>query len=152
HKKPKYVMYALFTLWLLAFHLYGFAQQKKITYYPGEKLTLVGKAMETVNPYHRVDTALYPDLPKNVTNRLKQSAGLAISFKTNSQAIYVKWCTASEVPSASMADIAYRGFDLYIRENGAWQYAGVARPKINSTCAATTVAQDMDSREKECLL
>ncbi|QNL52593.1 SGNH/GDSL hydrolase family protein [Olivibacter sp. SDN3] len=140
-------------MWLQGFYTGGFAQEKKgVMYYPAEDLTILGKVMPTTVPYHRVDTALYTGLPDNVTKRLTQSAGLAISFKTTSQAIYIKWHTTETMPSAVMTEVAYRGFDLYVREHGAWQYAGVARPRTNSARAATTVSQGMDSTEKEFLL
>ncbi len=63
----------------------GQAQSSKNTrYIPATDITIVGKVMPTANPYYRVDTAKYSNLPKRVLDRLKQSAGLAVAFKTNS--------------------------------------------------------------------
>lgn len=121
-------------------------------YYPAEELTMVGKAMETPALYHRADTARYNTLPPRVTKRMTQSGGLAISFQTNSSAIYVKWCTDELRSSATMTDVAYRGLDLYIKKDGQWQYAGVARPRAERSCTTARVIHQMDRENKECLL
>jgi len=132
----------------------GFAQQKRnITYVPATNLQIVGKVDATPQAFHRIDTASFPLLPAAVKRRVVQSGGLAISFTTNSTSVYVKWCTKETTVSATMTAVAYRGLDLYIKNDaGFWQYAGVARPRAGQTCAATTIVQGMDTREKECLL
>ncbi len=127
-------------------------QRPKINYSPAQDLQVVGKITPTSQVFHRVDTVDFPGLPDAVKNRVVQSAGLAIAFKTNSPAIYAKWCTAGKTASATMTAVAYRGLDLYIKRNGKWQYAGVARPRENQDCASTTIIEGMDNGEKECLL
>src|SRR5699024_7284353 len=123
---------------------------RKIKYTPATDLTMVGKIMPTDSPYFRVNIKKYSNLPKRVTMRMKQSGGLAIAFKTNSDAMYGKWCTDISKPSAIMSDVAYRGLDLYIKKDGKWQYAGVGRPRMNENCLATTIIKGMNNEEKEC--
>jgi len=131
----------------------AFAQENtEINYVSAESLRLVGKVEATPRIFHRVDTNTFPGLPLAVKRRLVQSGGLAISFTTNSSTIYAKWCTAGTTVSATMTAVAYRGLDLYIKKDGLWQYAGVARPLEGQACTATTVVQGMDKQEKECLL
>ncbi|NGM62615.1 hydrolase [Sphingobacterium sp. SGG-5] len=138
---------------MLSLFTFGFAQKRpKIAYTPAKDLTLVGKVASTENIFHRVDTNAFAGLPAAVKKRVVQSGGLAVSFKTNSPAIYAKWCTAGTVASATMTSVAYRGLDLYIKKDGRWQYAGVARPREGQTCASTTIVRGMDNAEKECLL
>jgi len=140
-----WIMMSLFTC--------GIAQQRsKIAYTPAKDLTLVGKISPTEKIFHRIDTNVFDDLPRAVKKRVVQSGGLAVSFKTNSPTIYAKWCTASTTSSATMTAVAYRGLDLYIKRNGRWQYAGIARPREGQDCASTTIIQGMDKEEKECLL
>src|SRR5690606_14051446 len=86
-----------------------------------------------------------------VKRLLTHSAGLAISFETNSSQLTAKWCTTSRKPGANMTAIAYEGMDLYIKRAGKWQYAGVARPSTNE-CNTTTVVKNMAPGNKECLL
>lgn len=145
---------AFLGLWIMmSLFTSGIAQQRpKIAYTPAKDLTLVGKIAPTENIFHRVDTNAFDDLPVAVKNRVVQSGGLAVAFKTNSPAIYAKWCTAETTASATMTGVAYRGLDLYIKRNGRWQYAGIARPREGQACASTTIIQGMDYAEKECLL
>lgn len=128
----------------------AFAQDPKPVYRPATAFTLTGKIADTKHLYHRVDTAAYPALPGAVKKLLTNSAGLAITFKTNSTAISAKWCTSRRKASANMTAIAFEGLDLYIKKDGKWQYAGVGRPKED--CSEANLVQHMDKSEKECLL
>lgn len=115
------------------------------------KLTLIGKAAPTDSFFHRIDTAAFPGLPRTVKRLLTHSAGLAISFETNSTRIAAKWCTSPQGPGNNMTAIAQEGMDLYIKRNGRWQYAGVARPSTHE-CNEFVVAAHMAPGDKECLL
>ncbi|WP_255501868.1 SGNH/GDSL hydrolase family protein [Olivibacter sp. SDN3] len=127
------------------------AQEQAIFTYKGaEELTLIGKAVHREPFYHRVDTADYPELPKQVKSLLTHSAGLAITFKTNSPTIAAKWCTSPRRSSANMTAIAFEGLDLYIKKDGFWQYAGVGQ--YGDSCSTSILASHMDDTEKECLL
>lgn len=123
-------------------------QEMKFT--DAKKLTLIGKAEQTDVFYHRVDTLKYNDMPAKVKSLFTNSAGLAITFKTNSRIISAKWKTKNPKTSANMTAIAHKGLDLYIKRNGEWIFAGVGRPTDNSTNAK--IVENMDDSEKECLL
>src|SRR3546814_747446 len=122
-----------------------------LVYTDAQQLTLIGKPFEGGPFYHRLDTATFPAMPPAVKRLLTHSAGLAISFKTNSAKIAAKWCTSSRKPGNNMTAIAFEGLDLYIKRDGRWQYAGVARPATNE-CNEYTVVQDMEPGDKECFL
>lgn len=148
-----FMLSVIMTVYAQCSFTFGSAQQKKqIEYHSAESFTMVGKVMTTHTPFHRFDTVLYANLPKNVVNRLKQSGGLAISFKTNSKSIYAKWCTKSAIPSATMSDVAYRGLDLYVKKNDQWLHVGVGRPKVNETCNVTAIISDIDAGAEDYLL
>src|SRR5690606_22530819 len=67
----------------------GMAQQRpKTAYTSAAGLTLVGKIAPTEKIFHRVDTNVFDDLPAAVRKRVVQSGGLAVTFTTNSPAIY----------------------------------------------------------------
>ncbi len=127
------------------------AQQPSVIFTDARRLTLTGKAWNSQPFYHRLDTAAYPAIPANVKRLATNSAGLAISFKTNSTRILAKWCTSSHAPSGNMTGIAYEGMDLYIQRDNRWQYAGVASPKSH-TCSEATIVEHMASGDKTCLL
>lgn len=123
---------------------------QNIKYTDVSKLTLSGKAKLTPNLYHRVDTAEYREMPLMVKKLYANSAGLAILFKTNSNRISAKWSTVNPLTSANLTSITHKGLDLYIKRDGQWVFAGVGTPRGNST--ETTIVQDMDDSEKECIL
>ena len=119
-------------------------------YTKGTALTLVGKVKETKNPYQRLDSADYPALPLAVKRLSTNSAGIAISFTTNSRVIAAKWCVSESKQKTNLTAIAHKGLDLYIKKEGKWQFAGVAQP--NGTCNEYVLVKNMDDSEKECLL
>ena len=125
-------------------------KNESFRYVDAEKLTLVGKIADTKNRYHRIDTVLYPDLPARVKVLLTNSAGLALSFKTNSSVITAKWCVTKSKAASNLTPIAHKGLDLYIKRNGQWQFAGVGRP--TGECTEDEIVENMDNSEKECLL
>lgn len=141
------------TIGILFFWGSCYASKKTtIIYTPAEKLTMVGKIMDTRNYYHRLDTLNYPDIPSVVKTRLTRSAGLAISFKTNSKSIYAKWTTDSKWTSAGLTPVAHRGLDLYIKKMGKWQFAGAAKPKSGSQESKAKIIDNLGGEELECLL
>src|SRR5690625_1474612 len=93
-KSEKQIIFILMSL--LCF-LKGNSQDKEaVEYYLATDLTVVGKAVETPQPFHRIDTTRYTEIPPTVKQRLTRSAGIAISFTTNSKAVYAKWCNPVE--------------------------------------------------------
>jgi len=122
----------------------------QLNYVDARKLTLVGKAMDTGQSYHRIDTALYNNMPKKVKSLLTCSAGLAISFKTNSNIIAAKWTVSNRKADDNMTLISQKGLDLYIKKGEQWIFAGVGRP--SEITSQKVIIENMDNEEKECLL
>ncbi|WP_205942432.1 SGNH/GDSL hydrolase family protein [Pedobacter sp. SYP-B3415] len=125
-------------------------QIQAIQYRPAASLYVEGKFMKTKKPYQRIDTASYPELPSAVKNLLTTSAGIVISFKTNSDLVAARWCVTKKKTGVNMTAIAYKGLDLYIRSAGKWQYAGAAGP--TGDCSEAVLARNLGHTEKECLL
>ena len=92
------------------------ADEPKVNYVDALELTMIGKLCETTNPYHRVEV----DKVEGISNReaclLKMSSGLAITFKTNSNVIYVKPKFGSIFEWHPVAPFASTtGFNLFIK-------------------------------------
>ena len=140
-------------VWFLSVLTNNLLAQKEtsFTFTDAKQLTLIGKALSTDSFFHRIDTVAFPGIPPAVKRLLTHSAGLAISFETNSTRIAAKWCTSPQGPGNNMTAIAQEGMDLYIKRNGQWQYAGVARPSTHE-CNEFVVAAHMAPGDKECLL
>ena len=148
-KAMRFKITCLFAL-LIVWCNNSYAQTPKIVYQDASKFHLYGKAFHTPQPYHRVDTARYSDLPIAVKRLLTHSAGLAVVFKTNSKTISAKWCVTNSKALNNLTPIAQKGLDLYIKKDGKWQFAGVGRP--TDICSEFTLVKAMDNAEKECML
>ena len=66
------------------------AQKIQYEFTEASDLTLIGKIIDTPNPYHRVDTVKYKGFTKAENIQVRCPAGLAVLFKTNSRTISVK--------------------------------------------------------------
>jgi len=122
----------------------------ELKFIPADRFTLVGKCEPTLNPYNRIDTNKYKDLPPRVVQLLSHSAGIAISFKTNSNVISAKWCVTASKALPNMVPTAQKGLDLYIKNGQKWQFAGIG--KVTGICNEEILIGRMDNTEKECLL
>ncbi|TZF82528.1 hydrolase [Pedobacter sp. BS3] len=147
HLKLKFIIAA----WALCLTVVVKAQDKnQLVYTDVASLPLTGKVLPTKNPYHRVDTATYPALPKAVKYLLTQSAGIAVHFTTNSTKIGAKWCVKDNKPGVNQVPINQKGLDLYIKRDGQWVFAGVGKP--SKECNEGVLVQNMESGTKECLM
>ncbi len=116
-------------------------------------LNLIGKLIDTPNPYHRVDTVKYKGFTKGENNQVRCSAGLAVLFRTNSTVISVKTQYGYMNRAVNTMGQALRGYDLYIKKDGEWLYAESGAPaegKENGT--NLVLIKDMDTSMKECML
>ena len=120
-------------------------------YTEASSLTLTGKLFpDTPNPYHRVDTVKYKGFTRKENLQVRESSGIAVAFCTDSPDIRVKTVFGErETPVNTMGVSAY-GYDLYIRQDGIWRWAGAAAQ--NKKEAEVTVVTSMDGGMKECLL
>ena len=92
-------------------------KQPKVDYVDALQLTMIGKLCETTNPYHRIEVAAVPELSKGEARLLCQTSGLAIVFKTNASAIYVKPTYGTKNswgPNSPLS--ATTGFNLFIKD------------------------------------
>ena len=139
---------------LLAFlllPLYLMAQGTK--YVSAQELSLIGKDLQTSNPYERIDTAAYK-MPKEVLYMCLHSTGLAVGFKTDSRNIRAQWKTDSGDVGNNMTAIMAKGLDLYIKKDGQWLFAGVGRPSVSGDKGTHkgNLVVNMDEGMKECIL
>lgn len=126
-------------------------QAQNFVYTEASTLTLTGKLFPgTPNPYHRLDTVRYKGFTPKENLQVRESSGIAVAFRTNSPDIKVKTVFGErETPVNTMGISAY-GYDLYIRQNGQWRWAGAAAQ--NKKESEVTVVSAMDAGMKECLL
>lgn len=135
---------------MLALLLSAAGASAQLKFVDAEQLGLVNKLGPTENRYHRVDTDKY-DLTQAEANLLRMPAGMALVFRTNSSQIAVRthYLNYSMVRH-STTGVSQTGYDLYIRKDGGWLYAGSNAPKNED--AELVLVRNMDDSEKECLL
>ena len=141
-------MFSILTLVCLCIQT-AFAQEYKYT--DAQQLTLVSKLLETKNPYHRIETSRYEGFTSGEAVQCRQSAGIAIAFRTNSDfiGIDVKYATLS-----SKLDRGMCGFDLYIRKDGQWIWAwnNVPSKVVKDEFITLPLLKSSVQGWKECLL
>lgn len=136
---------------LFVFCLGAGAAEIKWTKVEASSLNLCGKAFDTPNPYHRIDTCVFKGFTKRENSQCRMSAGLTVLFKTDAPTIGL--C----VEFGEMNDDAYRsyrGFDLYIKKDGKWLWAGSTSFKYNekNSGRVAQIVKNMAQGEKECIM
>ncbi len=122
-------------------------------------LTMIGRLFNNnPNPYHRVDTVKYKGFTAKENLQVRESSGLACVFKTNSTTISVKTEYGYPEFPTNTNGFSARGYDLYIKKDGKWLFAGSgvvsaqSRNDLKHLTANCVLIRDMDHSEKECLL
>ena len=129
------------------------AQSPKYVFTEAYELNLIGKIhKETPNPYHRVDTVKYKGFTKGENTQVRCPVGLAVLFKTNSKTISVKTEYGWENEMTTTMPLAYRGYDLYIKDGNRWRWAAAKCSSPKKPNSNVVLIKDMDGEEKECML
>jgi len=102
----------------------------EVVWHDGQKFEVEGQGWkELPNHYWRVPAKAEQMATKAVWNLSKQSAGLMLRFKTDATVIKVRHTVTNALAMPHMTAVGTSGLDLYVVNNGAWQWAGVTQPK-----------------------
>ena len=127
----------------------------KLQFTEASTLTILGKVFpDTPKPYERMDFKRFGGWDKKDINLLEMSSGIMVSFRTDAPEISVKPIFKSLSDSKS-SSYAVRGFDLYIKKNGKWVWAGdcaYGTNKETENGRVRNLVRKMDPGMKECLL
>lgn len=151
HKMKRFTAIIL----LAVFSVAASAQTPKnveYTFTEASDLNLIGKIIDTPNPYHRVDTVKYKGFTKGENSQVRSSAGLAVLFKTNSSVISVLTDFGYMNKGVNTMGVSLRGYDLYIRKDGEWLYAASKAGAVGKEEENLVLIKDMDGSMKECML
>ena len=135
--------------------------QPNVDYVDALQLTMIGKLCKTTNPYHRIEVEAVPELSKGEARLLCQTSGLAIAFKTNASAIYVKPTYGTKNswgPNSPLS--ATTGFNLFIKDKtGEFIWAASKAHKLTPTPAnlpnlsrPIEMIKGLYEGEKECII
>lgn len=118
------------------------------------ELTLAGKLFpDTPNPYHRIDTVRYKGFTKGENQQVRESAGIAVMFTTNSSTISVKSEFSFLHYGLNSGAYTLRGYDLYIKKDGKWLWAAANCAPVGKENGYNCVLiKNLDNSLKECML
>lgn len=104
----------------------------------------------TLTRYERLPDSLRNISRKPLWELGRNSAGLAVRFRSNSTRIAAKWEVLLNRNMNHMTPTGIKGLDLYCLQDGKWLFAGSGRPqgKVNEA----TIVKDMLPEEREYLL
>lgn len=127
--------------------------QEGIVYTEASNFTLVGKLMDTPNPYHRVDTVVFKGFTPSENTQVRESSGISVAFRTDSPVIYIltEYGEVSKDP-VNTGPISARGYDLYIRRDGKWRYASAKCRPVATLDQPLALISSMEPVMKDCLL
>ena len=128
----------------------AFITAQELTYTQASDLNIIGRIGPAPHPYHRADTALYPELNREENKLVRYASGMAVVFTTNSPVIGVRTKYLYRYPGRSSTQIALAGYDLYIRRDGQWLYAASEVEPIDGK--TLVLVNNMEASMKECLL
>ena len=97
--------------------------------------------------YHRLPQSLKGVSRDPVWSLGCNSAGLYIRFRSNSSSIYARWESEGPFNMNHMTMTGIRGLDLYVLEDGEWNFLGSGRPR--STSDAYTQARIIGHMEPQ---
>ena len=123
----------------------------QVVYHDAADFPLLGKATDaTLTRYERLPAAYENISRKPLWELGRNSAGLAIRFRSNSTRINARWETRNNFRMNHMTPTGICGLDLYSLVDGEWRFAGSGRPAGKETTA--TIVKNMTPEEREYLL
>lgn len=130
-------------IFLFAFVLCAIDLHAQYRFIDANELNVLGRASSVVpKTFHRVDTDFFKKMPKRVAELSTNSAGITISFKTNSKNLKLKWVLGKYRVQWNMTPLAVNGLDLYGVKNGKWQYVASAIPRSDTNEAVLIAGLD----------
>lgn len=123
----------------------------QLVYQDAAEFPLLGKATDaTLTRYERLPDSLEHISRKPLWELGRNSAGLAVRFRSNSTCIAAKWEVLLNRNMNHMTPTGIKGLDLYCLQDRKWVFAGSGRPqgKVNTA----VIVKNMLPVEREYLL
>jgi hypothetical protein len=107
---------------------------------------------ELKTAFNRLPAKADGKVPPSVWSLSRHSAGLAVRFVTDADAIQARWTlTNANLAMPHMPATGVSGLDLYVKDpQGQWRWLGVGQPKAQTNSVA--LASGMPPGEREYLL
>ena len=123
----------------------------QLVFYNADNFPLLGKiSSETETVYERLPAYLKDITRPSLWNLGKNTAGLAVRFRSNSTQIASKWVLTNNNEMNHMSSTGIKGLDLYALENDEWIFVNSARPTGKDN--QTVVISNMNGKMREYIL
>lgn len=120
-------------------------------YVDAAEFPLLGKAtQQTLTRYERLPDSCQTVSREPIWNLGRNSAGLAIRFRSNSTQISARWETRNNLRMNHMTPTGICGLDLYCLDGDRWHFAGSGRP--NNKLTTASIVRNMKPEMREYLL
>jgi lysophospholipase L1-like esterase len=136
------------------FHISGQTKtETTLKWHDARDFAVEGKGWsDTVNFYDRLPAKAEKLVRPEVWKLAQNSAGISVRFITDADSISVRWKLRSpNLALANMTATAVSGVDLYVKEKGIWQWAGVGKPD-KTLINEQKIIGNMQPRKREYLL
>lgn len=156
--KPAYFWLPFFTSLCFANAHPLYAQenvQDSVLYYGKDHFLIEGSCVDEslkANPYLRLPDSYQDKVREPVWNLSKSSAGLTVSFLSNSSSIHARWTVLKDADMPHMAETGIKGLDLYFKHEGKWQYVNTAKPTEKENEALLVEHMSREMREYKFFL
>lgn len=115
----------------------------QLVYHNADAFPLLGKSTErTLTRYERLPDTLQHISRPPLWELGRNSAGLAVRFRSNSMTIAARWTVRGNVSMNHMTPTGIKGLDLYcLTADGKWIFAGSGRPQgqVNKSVIVTNM-------------
>ena len=117
-------------------------------------LPLLGTlAPDASKAYSRLPDSLESQVRPDLWSLGKNSAGLAVRFRSDASAIGARWKSTNRFSMNHMTAAGIRGLDLYVLDaDSAWTPVSSARPSMSSHNNASCIMENMEPRMHEYML
>lgn len=104
------------------------------------------------NPYDRLPAYLKDSIRAELWALGKNSAGIAVRFRTDSKKITARWEVLNNTWMNHMTPTGIKGLDLYAWDEGRWIFVGSGRPGYSKGTFTSTFISNMDGQMREYML
>jgi hypothetical protein len=120
-------------------------------YYSADSFPLLGKISEaTETRYERLPAYLKGVCRPPVWELGKNTAGLAVRFRSNSTAVSARWTSLNNNSMNHQTATGTKGLDLYALVDGQWEFVNSGRPGGKKSSAV--IIANMQPQEREYML
>ena len=129
--------------------------EDRFTWHDATTLTVEGKGFpDAPDPFGRLPARAETIVPQLVWNISRNSAGVAVRFRTDAASPAAKWkLLDADLAMDYMPATGVSGLDLYVREEGRrWRWLGVGRLQGQGKAHQADLAEPMDPARRELML